>query len=132
MATQFYHEDKPHIWISIQSPGDPLPKFEDNPNRLAILFLEFADIDVPRDGYKIFDEGMALDVLEFVEEYKNQIDVIYCQCQGGISRSAGMAEALYDISNDNNKEIIGLTFMANRKVYRTIINTYEKSLPNIN
>jgi predicted protein tyrosine phosphatase len=123
VATKFYFETEPHIWISIQSPGDVPPKFIDNRKRLAILFVEFEDIDIKIGNMKLFDAQIAQEIIDFVFKYNHRITTIYCQCQAGISRSAGTASALALILNGNDD--IGRGFLPNRKVYRTILETYH-------
>ena len=105
-----------HIIISITSEGCDFPEIEKSDSCSGILKLVFDDIDTLRYAHhgKLFDRSMAQKILNFVEKHKNDIHLIICQCEGGISRSAGVA--------------VGLTYLFNERARRDII--YQHYIPN--
>ena len=58
-----------------------------------MLRLEFDDVEDPREGVAMTDE-QARRVLDFVALHVAAGREIVCQCEAGVSRSAGMAAAL--------------------------------------
>lgn len=45
---------------------------------------------------RLFNEDQAKEIKEFVDKYKNEVDMIVSQCHAGISRSSAVAAALAD------------------------------------
>lgn len=93
--------------------------------------LEFSDLDgvhLPSTAfYILFDDAMARDILANVNRYRKEVDLIICQCEAGISRSAGIAAALSEIINDDC-DIYFKKFIPNMLVYRTILERYFEDL----
>ena len=84
----------PFAAISITDPGAE-PAVLRQPNLVANCRLEFWDLaHDPRDGREIFDAAMAKRVLDFVERESARVDLLLVHCEAGISRSAGMANAI--------------------------------------
>ncbi len=124
--------DEKHILISIKSPSSRIVKLPDLKSRIATLFLEFHDLDGERfpktqnnPKYVLFDNIHAEKILKFVDDNKNKVDLIICQCEAGISRSAGVAGALSKIFN-NDDTFFFKRYLPNRYVYRTILECYFK------
>jgi predicted protein tyrosine phosphatase len=103
----------PHIWISIRSRGTSKPNIHLSETNKGILFLEFHDITseemVPKEGsgktWKLFDDDQANEIIDFVEEHLNDIFLICVNCEAGMSRSAGCAEALSLLLNKHDSGI---------------------------
>lgn len=118
-----------HIIISIRSPGATKAEIPFNDNCLDILYLEFHDFDDRNRDYpdyiKLFTVPDAELLLKFVDMFSDKIDLIICQCEAGISRSAGVAGALSKIFNKDDTEFFK-NYLPNILVYRTIYETYEK------
>lgn len=121
-----YNCDVTHAIISIRSPsaigkGKPvtLPK---NKKRHDVLYLVFHDVDDSSRFaglYDRFEESDAQKICKFVE--KNiLVDTLICQCEAGISRSAGVAAAI-------SKHLYGedsfffKNYLPNRRVYRMLL-----------
>jgi len=120
-----YKVEEPHILISISSPGANKPEIAFNIRCLKTLYLEFHDLDglhlpSPATNYKLFTAEQARHILEMVRTYQYKVNVIICQCEAGISRSAGVAGALSKLLNSDDKEIFK-KYLPNMLVYRTII-----------
>lgn len=96
--------DQCYVLVSVSTPGQraaalPLDEF-----RVDTLFLEFHDVDKPfefsrpgepekRTIYPITEEQAAR-VWAFVEKYRGAVSTLVCQCEAGVSRSAGIAAAV--------------------------------------
>lgn len=72
----------------------------------------------------VFKEEMADKILKFVDEQiEKGVDTFLIHCDAGMSRSPGIAVALDEIYNENNKPF---TPLYNKFVYKTIINFRRK------
>ena len=120
-----FFTNKKHIVISVRDPKTERAELPKTQSRLSVLDLEFNDIDwqKPSCAYITFDKNMAQEILKFVDEYKDKVDLIICQCEAGISRSAGIAGALSRILEEDDL-IFFKTHIPNRLVYSTILKEY--------
>lgn len=120
-----YNVKHTHIIISIRSPKTNKSIIPYRPNCLDILYLDFHDLDgvhFPSSAdYKLISSLDAEKVWEFVNVYKDKISLIICQCEAGISRSAGVAAALSKVLNNRDTEFFK-KYLPNMLVYRTILN----------
>ena len=126
---EIFETTKRYVVISIIDPeAKPVAIYKDNPPE-GILHMKFPDLDVAHDGYAysylLFDKYNAKDILRFVKYHEDNIDLIVCQCEAGISRSAGVAGALARIYN-NDDSYIFTSYLPNSLVYSTIIKEYYK------
>ncbi len=119
-----------HILISIKSPDSKKLKLPILKSRIKTLFLEFHDLDGVRfpktqnnPKYLLFNADHAEKILGFVLANITKIDLIVCQCEGGISRSAGVAGALSKIFN-NDDTFFFKNYLPNRYVYSGLLNYY--------
>lgn len=129
--------DCPHIVISITDDVEFFPHIpekncqgilqiavwdtEDGKNFRSIH--NFCASDIPTD--KIFSAHHAQEILEFVFKHLPEIELIVCQCDVGLSRSAATAAALSKILNDSDEEFFKSPYIPNRLIYETIINKYS-------
>jgi predicted protein tyrosine phosphatase len=106
--------DVPHIWISIRNPMTLPADLPDNAYRKDTLFLSFDDIGeksywIGSDEYGRelvgCTESQAVDILDFVQKWQDQVQLICVNCEAGQSRSAGTAEALSLILNQHDSGI---------------------------
>lgn len=116
--------------ISITSPGRiDLPEFSDNFG--AVLRLQFHDFDgkttrydVPSEKLVPFDEGMAQQIIDFVNALKaKKIDTLVVHCHAGISRSAAIAKFAAEI---NESYFPPFYRLYNVLVYNTLWKVYHK------
>ena len=124
-----YKCNEPHIIISIKDPKSSDIEIIERRNYIGVLRLEFFDLDketgqFPYDRF-LFNHTDAQDILNFVTKYQDKIELIICQCEAGISRSAGVAGALSKIINKEDTCFFK-HYLPNRLVYRTILNEYER------
>lgn len=121
---KLYHELPESVVISITSTsgGSSQAKIKETENLKEILFLKFDDFSTRTEElekkYVYFNEELAAQVLAFVEKHKDKL--IVCQCEAGISRSAGVAAALAKIYNDNDKFYF-TKYIPNSLVYSEIL-----------
>jgi hypothetical protein len=85
--------ERPVAVISVRNPGGPWPDIPQTPHVRAVLRLEFEDVDDPELGLAM-SAAQAAEVLDFARRHLEAGAEIVCQCEAGISRSAGMAAAL--------------------------------------
>ena len=121
---QDYKTDMKHILISISSPDTLKVAIAPNKSCLGILHLDFHDFDDAKRDYpeyiKLFTKKQAQAILKFVTRYILNTEVVICQCEAGISRSAGVAAALSSIENGDDTYIFK-NYVPNMLVYRTIL-----------
>ena len=138
LASKF---SKPHIIISIQEPKDKLIEFSPNKTRLAVLSIDFYDLDYnpsrwgkketeeikKQYGHGIFKPKQARTIINFVEEWKDKIDLIVVHCEAGISRSPGVAAAINKVLTGSDKSIFdNPMYIPNRYIYSTILKEWAK------
>lgn len=140
-----FEGDVPYIIISITENSEEFAKIPKRKNCKGILQLKFSDVeeDIGQDiidKYKLtlFNENHARQILNFVFENKDNVKMIVCQCDAGISRSSATAKALDKILNSNaeteyhfyllDSKFDILPFFPNGLVYRTLIREYVKIL----
>jgi len=124
---------EPHILIFFRTPSrNYQPVYT---SERCFDFLGFCVHDIhakdteawQRQGGVFFTRENANQILDFVDKYKNQVDLIVTQCDMGISRSSGVAAALSKILNGNNDDILNnLKFVPNDIIYKLILEEYRK------
>lgn len=77
---------------------------------------------------RLFGKEDAENILNFVEKYKNKIELIAVNCEAGISRSAGISAALSVILNGRGSDMYYFAnYCPNMLVYRKILDTYYEN-----
>ena len=134
-----FHTDKKHIVISVMCPGDSegpakIPENKKNIGRLTMAFhdwdkrqkkiIEESTSPEAKD-FVLFDRKMATQIVEFVRNFIVwDLELIVCQCDAGISRSAGIAAALAKCINGDN-EYYFKHFLPNSLVYSLIVKEWQ-------
>jgi predicted protein tyrosine phosphatase len=109
------------ILISITDPGRDYPKVTGGWRSLQ---LRFHDIDEVREkGDVIINDWHAVNILKYLD--MTQPEEIAINCEAGISRSAGVAVALEEILNGNNKAYKKYP-NHNRRVASTILRVWHE------
>jgi predicted protein tyrosine phosphatase len=126
--------------ISIGDPGDDPPNLMHKPEHM--LRLEFDDISLDelfaftsevtpelitedlimkkleRKKFKIFTNEHAKKIAAFIMPLKSEIDLLICQCEYGVSRSAGCAAAISEYFYKNGIDIFAdYYYLPNKRVY---------------
>ena len=119
---KLYPELSESAVISITSSSGTPAKIEETKNLKEILFLKFDDLSKKTDElekkYIYFNEELAAQILAFAEKHKDTL--VVCQCEAGISRSAGVAAALANIYNASDKFYF-TRYVPNSLVYSEIL-----------
>jgi predicted protein tyrosine phosphatase len=123
----------PYIVISITTPEAPQALLAECPHRREVLRLQFHDIEEPQpeltvvsgEVVRLITEEDARSIVEFVQKHRGSVRLIVCQCDAGMSRSAGVGAAL---SRWLQKEDAAFFrhYLPNQLVYRTILGAWEK------
>ena len=133
LTVQKFKTEKKHIVISIQDPNFEFVKLPEQKSRLDYLGLIFYDLDkdtgqFPYDRF-LFKESQANSILQFVDKWKDKVDLIVINCVAGVSRSMGVGGALGKILNDDDTYFFKQG-IPNMLVYRTILNRYHETKEN--
>lgn len=100
-----FRDGPPSVAICVAYPNGRLHKPHPDAGFKAILHLRFSDCDGegawcfpdrkdPESVAVPMTRGQAVDVLDFVEKWKDSVETIYCACYGGVSRSRGLLAGL--------------------------------------
>jgi len=119
---ELFRCDRPWAAISITTVGDCPVLSEDN--REGLLQLAFADTADP-EGADSFTSSLATEVLDFVEQVWDRIEVLLIHCEAGLSRSPGVAAALSRIYYGDD----GLWFeydFPNSLVYQLLVDGHQR------
>jgi len=123
--------DVPHIFISINCPGEDPANIKVNEHTLGRLNLFFWDLDThsagqtqescplaqPSDGERVVDLVLA----------HPDAQRIVIHCAAGKSRSAAVAAALHLVLNGSDKPIFGNPrYRPNMLVYRHVLNAWHE------
>jgi len=103
-------------------------------NLKGLLRLKFDDIekDEIKDNvnYKAISNKQAKYIVNFVNNIKNEIDLLIVQCEAGLSRSVGVAAAISLFINGTEGEFFSLkrpSYYPNMKCYRAVLEAFGMS-----
>ena len=88
-----------YIIISISEPNEKSPKFNRTSHLKDVLYLYFEDISETSETHVTMSNQDAIDILEFIDRYKN-VNNIIIHCLAGVSRSVSVKCALEEIYNN--------------------------------
>ena len=112
-----------HIVISISGSEDKETIIPSNLSCEGTLHLKFDDVEDIDSKYIYYNQGIAKDILDFVEKHCMQISTIVVQCQAGLSRSVGLASALAKILNGRDDNVF-TRGVPNMFVYTTTLEVF--------
>jgi len=121
-----------HIVVGFRTPKSRYQEIEYSPNCVGHIELWVHDIERTKPvGWEssssmrdivLFSRDDAKKILDLVDKHKNEIELIVCQCDAGISRSSGAAAALSFILNGDDSLIMNNTRLwPNRLIYNTLL-----------
>jgi len=131
-AAMEYEEELSHIIISICSPHGKPVKLPENKNRKGYLFLNFHDLDhLPEADkiclgvgkpYQLFTDFQADLIWNLVDEHLviPNLEMIICNCEAGISRSAGVIAGIKAGLGLDESDIFK-NYLPNTWVYRKVL-----------
>ncbi len=121
--------EMPYLVISVTDPDKPDAEIAASFYQRAVLRLKFDDavqIDIPgledlaAETVVELTTMEAQNILTFVRQHSEDVQLIVCQCEAGVSRSAAIAAALSRILQ-NEDAFFFENYWPNRKVYHTIL-----------
>lgn len=118
--------EKPYLIISVTDPKNTDAEIVHSSNLVEILRLTFDDIGKPNKFQfenstdVLMNSEQAKQILGFVKENLSKVNLIVCQCEQGMSRSAGIAAALSKILQSEDEYFLK-NYWANRWVYELLI-----------
>ena len=116
----------PYIIISITDVNSENVVFKESSQLKGIVRLKFNDTD--SEGVPAITSKDAKQIIDFVEEWKNHVELIVVHCEAGISRSSGVCAALMLWLNGDDTPVFDNAFYKpNMRCYRTILNEALKS-----
>jgi predicted protein tyrosine phosphatase len=118
--------DVPYIVVSVTDCEAPKAKIAESPQCLDILRLKFHDADVPQSDWVLISEQDARNIVAFIRQHLNTVQAVVCQCEAGMSRSAGIAAALSRWLQDDDT-VFFQRYLPNRYVYRRVLEAAQES-----
>lgn len=128
---EFAEKRDTYAVISIQDTHTRGFGFAFNENQFCkgVLTLYFDDISGEVDGAVLFDEEMALKIIDFIENHQNA-ETLLVHCYGGQSRSMAVgAFAVKMLGGDNSRYFKSGT--PNMYVYSILEDVKEKNISNL-
>ena len=119
---ELFRCDHPWAAISISTLGDFPVLSEDN--RKGLLQLVFADTADP-DRPDSFTSSLATELLDFVEQMWDRVEVFLIHCEAGLSRSPGVASALSRIYYGDDGPWFEYDF-PNGLVYQLLVDGHQR------
>lgn len=126
--------DTPLSWamISIATYEGTWPEYDET-NCKKVLRLAFHDID-PKSTTdfchakedQLFNEKRANLIIDFVEEVKDDIDMLVVHCEAGLSRSPAIAAAISKVIFGDDAAFFKVPYVPNMYVYRIMLKTAYK------
>ncbi|MDQ2730357.1 MAG: hypothetical protein M3Y56_01750 [Armatimonadota bacterium] len=114
-----FTSEEPYIVISITDPDRSTAHVAEHPTCLGLLRLQFNDIHSPKGSRVLFSNEMADEILRFVTSH-SEAETVVCQCEAGISRSAGVAAALAKVHGGDPAPYFE-QYLPNRFVYSKLL-----------
>lgn len=124
---QRFKTNENHVVISIQDPNYNFVKLPKQKSRLDWIGFKFYDIDNDCGQFHyskfLFTKKYAINILNFVNKWKNKVDLILINCVAGMSRSMAIGGALGKILNNDDTYFFDKG-IPNMRVYKMILNEY--------
>ena len=119
---EFFRSDRPWAAISITSgPDHPVLS---EANRVGLLRTVFDDITQP-DTPRSFTPALAAEILDFVANVWDKVEVLLIHCDVGLARSPAVAAALSRIYYGDDGSWFELDF-PNRLVYDVLVAAHAR------
>lgn len=111
------------VIVSINDVADELNRFHNNHNILSVCSLSFDDVE--GNGVNPMTREDADKIIQFIDQYINDVDEIIVHCGAGVSRSAGVCAALMMILTGADSAIFNDgRYRPNMHCYRLVLESY--------
>ena len=111
----------PYPWCCISIANDEtLFASISRENRVGLLQVAFADITQPLKGFIAFYDSLGFDILDFVSQHWDTVDLLMVHCDAGISRSSAVAAAISRLKFGSEGDFLDSPFDPNPRVYRML------------
>lgn len=113
------------VLISISDKDGTPPRCSDGYDYRLNLFFDDADDYNANPDVQLINRSDAKQMIDII--YGTVYDgggTVVLHCNAGVSRSAGAAAALCKIFTGDDNQIVKVKPLYNRKVYRTVLETY--------
>ena len=125
-AIEGFRSVVPYLHIEYYSTITKPASLLDDPNRVAHVRLKVDDIERDVKGLILFNEKHARQIVEALRDNIDRIELIVCQCNAGISRSAGTAAALDRYLNQKDDISGNSKYFPNIHILTTLYRQLEK------
>ena len=98
-------------------------QFVENHCCKGVLTLQFDDVVCPVDGAILFDEIMAKQIIDFIQEYK-YVETLVIHCYAGQSRSRAVGAFVLKMFGKDNSNYF-TKYSPNLYVYNKLIEVYK-------
>lgn len=120
--------EKDYIMISVVSSTQSYPQLN-NSKQIGLLQLKIDDVipEVVKSGStcKLMTEEQARYILNFINEYKNKVSIIYVHCELGVARSPAIGCVISRYLNGEDLSLFRLgKFIPNRFIYKIMCNVF--------
>jgi predicted protein tyrosine phosphatase len=126
-ACKFNH-DKPWACISVSEDeviSQGIAKVMPSENRVGLLSLAFHDIWLEKhthlgEGYNLMEQKHAAQVVAFVEQVWDNVELLMIHCHAGISRSSAIGKAISEKYEDQFHSYYSKLYRPNPHVYKLV------------
>ena len=123
----------PTALISIGDVGSDPPKLQNLPDyllRLTFDDMELYDLEYETSGSyanRLFSDKQAEQIIDFVTDCRDKIELLICQCEYGVSRSTAIAAAIKQyIDGDGIRFFADNRYHPNIYVFGTTMNAFVR------
>lgn len=117
-----------HYIISICEPHKDFSRIPQNDKCIGVLFQKYTDSEYADrlNEHSLFTIAQASQVWRKILEHREDLELLICQCDGGISRSSATAAAVSRIINGDDRWIFrSQLYNPNKLVYYTLLNVFR-------
>jgi predicted protein tyrosine phosphatase len=110
-----------HIWISAHDTDSEEPHLPLSKHRVDHLVQAYDDIEFMEEGFTPMSLDQGIELLEFVNDHKDDVTTIIVNCEAGMCRSSATASVLSSALNGHD---LGISksdwFLPNTWVYQCL------------
>jgi predicted protein tyrosine phosphatase len=93
----------------------------------GLITLFFDDVERDENKYFSISKDQAVQIVNFVNKFWNNVELMIIHCEAGISRSSGVAAAILKYKTRDDNFIFGnKSYVPNMKCYRMVLDEFYK------